>query len=208
MKLILLGAPGCGKGTQAAYISDKYDLPHISTGDLFRENIKNETPLGKQIKGVIDKGEFCPDNLTIELVKDRITQEDCRNGFVLDGFPRNLIQARALTEFCKVDVVLRIDVENGILERRLTGRRSCANCKGTFHIDTLENVNVCPTCGHELYTREDDNEDTVKHRLTVYENQTAPIIDYYQKLNLLATVDGDDEIENVTLKIIKVLESL
>ncbi|MBE5757144.1 MAG: adenylate kinase [Clostridiales bacterium] len=208
MKVVLMGPPGSGKGTQAKFIASKFNLCHVSTGDIFRDNIKRETPLGLEIKELIDKGNFCPDELTIELVKNRLMEEDCRKGFILDGFPRNLIQAEALTSFIGVDVVLNISVENEVITRRLTGRRSCASCGGTFHVDYLKDVNVCPTCGGELYIREDDNEDTVKHRLTVYENQTAPLIDYYEKLNLLATVDGDDEIENVTLKIIKVLESL
>lgn len=208
MKIVLLGPPGSGKGTQAKFIANEFSLPHISTGDIFRDNIKRETPLGKQVKEIIDRGEFCPDELTIALVKDRISEEDCRNGFILDGFPRNTYQAEALTTFSNVDVVINIVINKDKLLKRLTGRRSCATCGGTFHIDYLQDVNVCPTCGKDLYVRDDDNVEVVSRRLDVYEKQTAPLIEFYSKINLLKDIDGDDEIKNVFAKITKVLKSL
>ncbi|MBE5733573.1 MAG: adenylate kinase [Clostridiales bacterium] len=205
MKLILLGAPGSGKGTQAAYISDKYDLPHISTGDLFRENIKNETPLGKKIKSVMSTGQLCPDDLTVELVKDRLEEADCKSGYLLDGFPRDIPQAVALDEFASPDVVIEIKVDLAKVEHRITGRRSCLSCGGSFHVDFIGNVSKCPKCGDELVIRKDDNPITVKERLEVYENQTAPLIDYYKKQGKLVVINGDQSIENVFSDIVKVL---
>lgn len=206
MKLILLGAPGSGKGTQAAYITDKYDLPHISTGDIFRENIKNQTPLGVKVKAVMDSGNLCPDDLTVELVKDRLSKSDCKNGYLLDGFPRNLVQAKALDGFNPPDKVIDIDVDIKKIEHRLVGRRSCPKCNGSFHIDFIGNVDKCPVCGEKLVIRKDDNVETVKERLAVYSEQTAPLIDYYEKQNKLFTVDGDKAISEVFCEIVKVLD--
>ncbi len=205
MKLILLGAPGCGKGTQAGKISDKYDLPHISTGDIFRENIKNQTPIGIKVKEIMDNGNLCPDELTVELVKDRLAEDDCKNGYLLDGFPRSLNQAQALDQFNSPDMVLNIYVDLSKVEKRLTGRRSCLNCKTSFHIDFIGNSMKCPICGGDLTIRKDDNPETVKSRLEVYSNQTAPLIEYYSKQGKLVNVDGNGGIEEVFAKIKKIL---
>lgn len=205
MKLILLGAPGSGKGTQAAYISDKYDLPHISTGDIFRENIKKQTPLGLKVKEIMDSGNFCPNDVTVELVKDRLKNDDCKKGYLLDGFPRNLFQAEALDEFCSPDLVINLEVDLNKIERRITGRRSCPKCGNSFHVDFIGNTNVCPDCGETLIIRKDDNVETVKERLHVYSEQTAPLIDFYTKQGKLVSVDGDKTIDEVFEQIVKVL---
>lgn len=206
MKVILLGAPGSGKGTQAAYISDKYDLPHISTGDLFRDNIKNQTPLGLKVKEIMDTGNLCPDDLTVELVKDRLKEKDCENGYLLDGFPRNLFQAQALDKISAPDKVVNLDVDLNKIEHRITGRRSCSKCKNSFHVDFIGETEKCPDCGGELVIRKDDNKETVKERLTVYANQTAPLVEYYSKLGKLFNVDGDKSIDEVFAEIVKVLD--
>lgn len=205
MKLILLGAPGSGKGTQAAYIADKYDLPHISTGDLFRENIKNKTPLGIKVKEVMDTGNLCPDDLTVELVKDRLSKPDCKNGYLLDGFPRDIAQAVALDAFSAPDTVIDINVDLNKIEKRITGRRSCPKCNGSFHIDFIGDTDVCPDCGEKLIIRKDDNAETVKSRLAVYTAQTEPLIEYYKKQDKLVVVDGNMQIEQVFAQIVKVL---
>lgn len=207
MKLILLGAPGCGKGTQAGYITDKYDLPHISTGDLFRENINNKTPLGLKVKAVMDTGNLCPDDLTIELVKDRLSKPDCQKGFLLDGFPRNLYQAKVLDEFASLDKVINIKVSLDKIEHRITGRRTCVNCKSSYHVDNIGDTTICPACGGTLITRKDDNPETVKERLSVYQSQTAPLIDYYSKQGKLFVVDGDKDVDVVFESIVKVLDN-
>jgi adenylate kinase len=187
MKVILVGAPGSGKGTQATKISEKYNLPHISTGDIFRENMKNGTPLGLKVKELMDSGSFCPDDLTIELVKDRLSQEDCKNGYLLDGFPRNLVQAVALEEFSKPEVVLNIDVDFNKIEKRITGTRVCEKCKSSFHVNDIGTTNVCPTCKGNLITRKDDMPETIKHRLDVYVEQTMPIIEFYKEKAFFVT---------------------
>ena len=205
MKLILLGAPGCGKGTQADFIKKQYDIPHISTGEIFRENIKNQTALGIKVKEVMDTGNLCPDNLTIEIVKDRLSKTDCANGYLLDGFPRNIAQAQALDEFMSPDKVIEIDVDLEKIKHRLMGRRSCSNCKGSFHIDFIGDTNICPDCGGTLIIRKDDNEQTVNERLRVYQKQTKPLEEYYQSLGKLVKVDGDKSIAEVFEEIVKVL---
>lgn len=205
MKLILLGAPGSGKGTQAAYIAKKYDLPHISTGDIFRENIKNKTPLGLQVKSVMDSGNLCPDELTIALVKDRLSMPDCKNGYLLDGFPRNIIQAQALDEFAPPSSVIEIVVDLNKIEHRITGRRSCTQCNASFHIDFIGNIDKCPVCGEKLVIRKDDNVETVKERLMVYAKQTEPLIDYYKKQGKHVAINGDLSIDEVFGEIVKVL---
>ena len=205
MKLILLGAPGSGKGTQAAYIAQKYDLPHISTGDIFRENIKNETPLGLKVKAVMDTGNLCPDDLTVELVKDRLSKSDCDKGYLLDGFPRDLVQAKALDEFSAPDIVIDLNVDLDKIERRITGRRSCPKCNGSFHIDFIGDTETCPDCGAKLVVRKDDNPETVKSRLAVYSKQTEPLISYYKNQGKLAVVDGNRPIDEVFAEIVKVL---
>ena len=205
MKIVLLGAPGCGKGTQAAKICEKYNIPHISTGDIFRENIKNQTPLGIKVKTIMDNGELCPDDVTCELVKDRLAQQDCQNGYLLDGFPRNLFQANALQDFAKPDVVIDINVDLAKIERRITGRRSCPKCGGSFHIDFIGNVDVCPTCGDTLVIRKDDKPEIIKERLSVYKSYTEPLIDFYNEKGILREVDGDKSIDGVFDEIVKVL---
>lgn len=205
MKIVLLGAPGSGKGTQASLISERYGLPHISTGDIFRENISKGTPIGLKIKSIIDGGDLAPDELTISIVKDRLSKPDCKNGYLLDGFPRNITQAEALETFGAPTAVVNIDIPLGKLERRLTGRRSCESCKSSFHVDFIGDTDVCPECGGKLYVRKDDNAEAVKERFTVYANQTEPLISYYKKKNVLKNVDGDKPINEVFEEITKVL---
>ncbi len=205
MKIVLLGAPGSGKGTQAKNIANKYNLTHISTGDIFRENIKAGTPLGLQVKEIIDKGNLCPDELTIELVKDRLSKKDCENGYLLDGFPRSIPQAVALDTFSSPDTIINLDVDLTKLEARITGRRSCPKCGGTFHVSFIGDVKACPTCGGELVTRKDDTPETVKERLAVYQAQTQPLIDYYGKAGKVKDVDGNLPIDQVFAEIEKVL---
>ncbi len=208
MNIVLLGAPGSGKGTQASLISEKYSLPHISTGDMFRENIREKTPLGVLAKTYIDKGQLCPDDVTEKMVAERLGREDCKNGFLLDGFPRTIAQAKALEEIVSVDVVLDIDVPLGKLLKRLTGRRCCEKCGESFHVDTLGGATVCPKCGGKLYTRADDNEETVQSRLDVYVKQTESLVDYYRNEGVLRRVDGDKAVNEVFAEVEKVLESL
>ncbi len=205
MKIVLLGAPGCGKGTQASLISEKYCIPHISTGDIFRQNIKDRTEIGLKIKGIIDAGNLAPDELTIEIVKNRLNQADCQVNYLLDGFPRSLAQATALEEISPPDIVLDISIPLDKLEKRLTGRRSCMVCKNSFHVDFLSDKSVCPKCGGELFTRKDDNLASVRERLNVYKEQTYCLIDFYSKLNKLVTVNGDKSIQEVFAEIEKVL---
>ncbi|MBR5191832.1 MAG: adenylate kinase [Clostridia bacterium] len=205
MRIILVGAPGSGKGTQATRISEKYNLPHISTGDIFRENMKNKTPLGLKVKELMDSGSFCPDDLTIEIVKERLSQEDCKNGYLLDGFPRNLVQAIALNEFSKPEKVINIDVDFNKIEKRITGRRTCEKCGSSFHVNDIGTTSVCPTCNGNLITRKDDMPETIKHRLSVYIEQTMPIIDFYDEHKILFNVDGNKGVEEVFANIVKVL---
>ena len=205
LNIILLGPPGAGKGTQAERIVEKYGVPQISTGDIFRENIKNQTPLGLKVKEIMDSGNFCPDDVTIELVKDRLKNADCERGYLLDGFPRNLFQAKALDEFCSPDLVIDIEVDMDKIEHRITGRRSCPKCGNSFHVDFIGDTKVCPDCGELLVVRKDDNPETVKERLHVYFKQTAPLIDFYKQQGKLVSVDGDKPIEEVFEQIVKVL---
>lgn len=204
MRLILLGPPGAGKGTQASSIVAEYGITHISTGDIFRHNIKNETELGKKVKSYLDKGQLVPDELTIDLVWDRLSKDDCKKGFLLDGFPRTINQAEALQKGLeerglKLDKVINIDVDKNILVKRLSGRRVCKNCGETYHIDNKPTLKdgVCDKCSGEVIQRADDNEKTVLDRIEVYENQTFPLIDFYKNLGLVLTVDGTLSIEDV-----------
>lgn len=206
MKIVLLGAPGSGKGTQAALIAKELAIPHISTGDIFRDNIKRGTELGLKIKAIIDAGDLCPDELTIAIVKNRLLEEDCKNGYLLDGFPRNIAQAKALDECVAPDKVIELAIPIKKLMHRLTGRRSCASCKNSFHIDFLGDRKDCPTCGGDLFIRADDNEESVRERLDVYKKQTAPLIDYYGKQGKLIVVNADLPIEKVFDEIIKVVK--
>lgn len=204
MKIILLGPPGAGKGTQAKSISREYNIPHISTGDIFRKNISEKTPLGVEAKGYMDSGKLVPDELTINLVKDRLTKEDCKNGFMLDGFPRTVMQAEALDAFLKernidIDAALLIDAPKDLIIERMTGRRVCSKCGETYHIMNIppKVEDVCDVCGSALIHRKDDNLETVIERLEVYDKQTQPLVEYYRRRGKLMSVDGAKELHEV-----------
>ena len=212
MKIIMLGAPGAGKGTQAKQIADKYSIPHISTGDIFRANLKAGTELGKKAKEYMDQGLLVPDELTCDLVMDRIGQEDCKNGFVLDGFPRPIPQAEALDAALakineKMDYAVDVDVPDENIVNRMSGRRACLNCGATYHIVSIPTKveGVCDRCGNKVVLRDDDQPETVKKRLDVYHEQTQPLIDYYKKQNILKTVDGTQPMEEVFGAIVEIL---
>ena len=204
MKIIMLGAPGAGKGTQAKMIADKYGIPHISTGDIFRANIKNGTELGKKAKEYMDQGLLVPDELTCDLVVDRIAQPDAAKGYVLDGFPRTIPQAEALTAALKargesVDYAIDVDVPDENIVNRMGGRRACLACGATYHVsfNPPKKEGICDVCGKELVLRDDDKPETVQKRLDVYHAQTQPLIDYYTKAGVLKTVDGTQDINKV-----------
>ncbi|MBD5135046.1 MAG: adenylate kinase [Lachnospiraceae bacterium] len=212
MKIIMLGAPGAGKGTQAKKIADKYSIPHISTGDIFRANIKEGTELGKKAKTYMDQGLLVPDDLVVDLVVDRVQQDDCKNGYVLDGFPRTIPQAESLDAALeklndKIDYAVNVEVPDENIIRRMSGRRACLGCGATYHIEHIppKTEGICDTCGKELVLRDDDKPETVKKRLDVYHEQTQPLIDYYTKKNVLAEVDGTKDMEEVFQDIVKVL---
>ena len=207
MNIILLGAPGAGKGTQATKILDKYGMPHISTGDIFRENIKNATPIGLEAKSYIDKGHLVPDDVTCRIVEDRLQKDDCKNGYMLDGFPRTIAQAEALDKITTVDLVINIEVDFALVMDRLCGRRVCKDCGESYHVSMLNGETKCARCGGELYQRKDDNPDTVESRLQVYSKQTAPLIEYYEKKGLLFNVVSDSTPEATFEKISKKLDS-
>jgi adenylate kinase len=215
MKLLILGPPGAGKGTQAVQISKKFDIPHISTGDIFRANIKGNTPLGKKAMEYMNKGELVPDELTCDLVFDRIMQDDAKKGFLLDGFPRNIFQAEKLDEVLKqrnlkLDCVINISVEDSVLIERAVGRRLCKECGTTYHIkfNTTKVEGICDECGGSLYQRDDDKEETIKNRIDVYNKSTKPLIDYYTKQNIIANIDGQKDIDVVFADIVKAVESV
>lgn len=212
MKIIMLGAPGAGKGTQAKMIADKYGIPHISTGDIFRANIKNGTELGKKAKEYMDQGLLVPDELTCDLVVDRIAQPDAAKGYVLDGFPRTIPQAEALTNALKargesIDFAIDVDVPDENIVNRMGGRRACLACGATYHIvfNAPKKEGICDVCGKELVLRDDDKPETVQKRLDVYHAQTQPLIDYYTKAGVLKTVDGTQDIDKVFEDITKIL---
>ena len=212
MKIIMLGAPGAGKGTQAKLIAEKYGVPHSSTGDIFRANIKNGTELGKEAKEYMDKGLLVPDELTVRLLLDRVAQDDCKNGYVLDGFPRTIPQAEVLDkELTKlgdsVDFAVDVDVPDENIIRRMSGRRACLNCGATYHIVNIppKKEGICDVCGSELVLRDDDQPETVKNRLKVYHEQTQPLIEYYTGKGVLRTVDGTLPMEEVFDAIVKIL---
>lgn len=191
MKIVLLGAPGAGKGTHAGKLKTDFAIPHISTGDIFRANIKEGTVLGKKAKSYIDKGELVPDELVIDLVKDRLSQDDCKNGFILDGFPRTIHQAEELKKFVDLDAVINFILDDDIIINRISGRRMCS-CGETYNVAFLNGKNECSKCGKELYQREDDKEETIKNRLKVYYKETAPLIDYYRDNDLLLDLNCND----------------
>ena len=206
MKLILLGAPGAGKGTQAKFICDKLGIPHISTGDIFRKNIKEGTPIGITAKSYIDRGQLVPDSVTVEIVRLRLSDPDCEKGFLLDGFPRNPYQAEELKKIIAIDAVIDIEVPFERLLHRITGRRLCKVCGESFHVDFIGEEKVCKYCGGELIQRADDNEKTVSARLEVYRKETEPLIDFYKKEGILKSIDGDRPIEIVCEDILKILK--
>lgn len=205
MKIILLGAPGAGKGTQATQVAAKYSVPHISTGDIFRKNIKEGTPVGLKAKAYIDKGQLVPDEVTCELVADRLQAKDCEAGWLLDGFPRNVFQAEMLASIADVDAVVNIDVDLDALADRITGRRVCAKCGESYHVSMKDDL-ACDKCGGTLIQRDDDKLETVMSRLEVYQSATAPLIDYYDRAGKLKTVNGMQSIADVFADIVKTLE--
>lgn len=212
MRLILLGAPGAGKGTQASVLNQKLSVPHISTGDIFRANIKGGTELGKKAKEYMDKGMLVPDELTIEIVKDRLKQDDCKNGFIMDGFPRTIPQAEFLDKALKemgleIDVALNIHVDDEDIIQRMSGRRSCPGCGMTYHVvhNAPKVENVCDKCGTALIQRADDKAETVLERLKTYHQLTEPLIHYYDKQGKMKTAFGKDSVENTSNEVMKVL---
>ncbi|MDY5806830.1 MAG: adenylate kinase [Lachnospira sp.] len=212
MKIIMLGAPGAGKGTQAKKIAAQYSIPHISTGDIFRANIKNNTELGQKAKTYMDKGELVPDSLVVDLIMDRFKEADCANGYVLDGFPRTIPQAEALDNALKangekVDFAINVEVPDENIINRMSGRRACVGCGATYHIkyNPTKVEGVCDACGEKLILRDDDKPETVKNRLSVYHEQTQPLIDYYNKAGVLAEVDGTKDMEDVFKDIVNIL---
>ena len=212
MKIIMLGAPGAGKGTQAKMIAEKSSIPHVSTGDIFRANIKNGTELGKEAKSYMDKGQLVPDELTVKILLDRVAQDDCKNGYVLDGFPRTIPQAKVLEDALnksgeKIDYAINVEVPDENIIKRMSGRRACLNCGATYHIVNIppKKEGICDACGKELVLRDDDKEETVKNRLSVYHDQTQPLIDFYTERNILKNVDGTVDMKDVFKAITDIL---
>lgn len=212
MKLVLLGAPGAGKGTQAKKLTEKYTIPQISTGDILRKAVADGTSLGKEAKSYMDKGELVPDSVVIGLVKERIVRDDCKNGYILDGFPRNTSQAEVLDKVladmkAPLDTALSVDVEKNDLMKRLTGRRTCKGCQQMYnvHFSPPKKERVCDKCGGELYQRDDDKEETIKNRLDIYEKSTVPLIDYYSKKGILKSVNGIGSIDEIFNNVCSVL---
>lgn len=212
MKIIMLGAPGAGKGTQAKMIADKYSVPHVSTGDIFRANIKNGTELGMEAKKYMDQGLLVPDELTVKILLDRVAQDDCKNGYVLDGFPRTIPQAevldKALSELGEtIDYAIDVDVPDENIINRMSGRRACLACGATYHIVHVpsKQEGICDRCGKELVLRDDDKPETVKNRLDVYHKQTQPLIDFYTNKGVLKTVDGTQDMQDVFKAIVEIL---
>lgn len=212
MKIVMLGAPGAGKGTQAKKIADKYQIPHISTGDIFRANIKEGTELGKKVKTFMDAGKLVPDELTIDLLMDRISRPDCANGYVLDGFPRTIPQAESLEAALekrgeKIDYAINVEVPDENIIHRMSGRRACLNCGATYHVVHIPTKveGICDRCGSELVLRDDDKPETVKKRLDVYHEQTQPLIEFYSQRGVLVNVDGTRDMEVVFADIVEIL---
>lgn len=209
MRAILLGPPGAGKGTQSEIIENEFGIPHVSTGDIFRQNIKDETELGKKVKSYLNQGNLVPDELTVEIVKDRILQEDCKNGFLLDGFPRTIEQANALDKVLssmgqKLDYVINIKVDPKLLVDRAVGRRICKSCGQTYHLiyNKPTKEGICDKCGGELYQRKDDTAETVANRINVYQEQTQPLIEYYTQKGIILNINGEQPIAKVGSDII------
>ena len=212
MKIVMLGAPGAGKGTQAKMIAEKYGIPHVSTGDIFRANIKNGTELGKEAKQYMDQGILVPDELTVKILLDRVAQDDCKNGYVLDGFPRTIPQANVLDEALtklgdKIDYAVNVDVPDENIINRMGGRRACVACGATYHVvyNAPKTEGICDVCGKELIIRDDDQPETVKNRLNVYHEQTQPLIDFYEAKGVLKSVDGTVDMKDVFAAIVEIL---
>ena len=205
MNIIFLGPPGAGKGTQAQRVCDELKIPQISTGDILRRAIKEETPVGLKAKAYVESGKLVPDEILVEIIKDRLAQDDCKPGYILAGFPRTVPQAEALEKIAKIDVVVEIAVADEALVKRLSGRRVCLNCGATYHVSTLGGKTTCDKCGEELIQRKDDNPETVQNRLNVYHSQTAPLISFYQERGLLKTFDGMQDIDVVYQSIMDAL---
>ncbi|MBP3420662.1 MAG: adenylate kinase [Lachnospiraceae bacterium] len=212
MKIVMLGAPGAGKGTQAKMIAEKYGIPHVSTGDIFRANIKNGTELGKEAKQYMDQGKLVPDELTVKILLDRVAQDDCKNGYVLDGFPRTIPQANVLDEALtklgdKIDYAINVDVPDENIINRMGGRRACVACGATYHVvyNAPKTEGICDVCGKELIIRDDDQPETVKNRLNVYHEQTQPLIDFYEAKGVLKSVDGTVDMKDVFAAIVEIL---
>ena len=212
MKIVMLGAPGAGKGTQAQMLAKKYDIPHVSTGDIFRMNIKNGTELGLEAKKYMDQGLLVPDELTVRILLDRVAKDDCKNGYVLDGFPRTIPQANVLEDALtklgdKIDYAINVDVPDENLIRRMGGRRACLACGATYHIEHVppKKEGICDKCGQELVLRDDDKPETVKNRLQVYKEQTQPLIDFYTERGVLHNVDGTKDMNEVFEAIVAIL---
>lgn len=208
MKLIMLGAPGSGKGTQAQRIAKDYGVANISTGVIFRDNIRRKTPIGIKAKEYIDRGELVPDEVTCAIVTERLGEEDCRSGYLLDGFPRNIRQAQKLEAFNAPDAVLYLETEDSILLERIGGRRVCRKCMGSFHISSIGDTTVCPVCGGEIYRREDDDPATLSARLDVYHRESAPLVGYYRERKILYTIKGKAPQDEVYAAIKRVLDKL
>ncbi len=213
MKIIMLGAPGAGKGTQAKMIAEKYGIPHVSTGDIFRANIKNGTQLGMEAKQYMDQGLLVPDELTVKILLDRVANEDCKNGYVLDGFPRTIPQAEVLDKALsklgdQIDYAVNVDVPDENIVKRMGGRRACLSCGATYHIEHVppKSEGICDSCGQELVLRDDDKPETVQNRLNVYHEQTQPLIEFYSAKGVLKTVDGTMDMKDVFEAIVSILD--
>ncbi len=208
LKIVLTGAPGAGKGTQASRLAELLSIPQISTGDIFRFHIKNQTPLGIKIKALLDDGKLAPDSDVLTIVKERLSQSDCKNGYILDGFPRTIAQAQAFEQICQIDGVINLVVSEDKLLSRLTGRRTCKSCGKICNMSSLTGNTICTSCGGKLYIRDDDKVETVKNRLTVYTLQTKPILEFYKNRGLLVNINGDQLPENVSRDIEQALNRL
>ncbi len=206
MNVIFLGPPGAGKGTQAQRICDALNIPQISTGDILRRAMKEETPTGLKAKQYIEAGKLVPDDVIIDIVRDRLAMDDCQNGYILDGFPRTVPQAEALDTIAKIDVVVDLDVDDQVLINRLSGRRVCLTCGATYHVHYLNGETKCAKCGEELIQRKDDSAETVLARLTVYHEQTAPLVKYYQKAGTLKVIDGAQDMDTIFESILNVVK--